>query len=55
MVQYTIEERILIIKENIRTRSYLETEIVFRNEFPAECLPSKFTIHYTYFLFPEYV
>ena len=55
MVQYTTEERRLIIKEYIRTRRYFETEIVFNIHSPARCVPSKFTIHYHYFLFRGHV
>ena len=48
MVQYIIEENILIIKEYIHTRTYMETQNTFRIQFPAQCTPSKFAIHYCY-------
>ena len=48
MVQYTIEEKMLITKKYIRTKTYMETQITFRNQFPARRLSSKFAIHYCY-------
>ena len=35
MVQYTIEVRILITKEYIHTKTYLETQITFRVQVPV--------------------
>ena len=44
MIQHTIEKRILILKEYIRTRSYLKTQNVLRIQFPGRQIPSKVTI-----------
>ena len=46
MVQYPIQERILIIKEYICTRNFLEPKKAFRIQFPVPRVPTKFTIHY---------
>ena len=40
MVQYIIEEKILITKEYIHTRTYMETQNAFRIQFPSQCVPS---------------
>ena len=48
MVKYTIEERILIIKEYIQIRNSLETQSTFRSQFLARRVPYKFVIRYCY-------
>ena len=48
MVKYTIEERILIIKEYIQIRNSLETQSTFRIQFLSRRVPYKFTIRYCY-------
>ena len=48
MVQYITEENILITKEYIHTGTYMETQNTFRIQFSAQCVQSKFAIHYCY-------
>ena len=48
MIQYIIEEKILITKEDIHTRTYMETQNIFRIQFFAQRVPSKFAIHCCY-------
>ena len=44
MVQYKIEEKILITKDYIHTRTYMETQNTFRIQFTAQSVPSTFAI-----------
>ena len=54
MAQYIIEEKILITKEYIHTRTYMETQNTFRIQFPAWSVSSKFSIHYCYrWMYPK--
>ena len=48
MVQYVIEEKILIVKEYIHTRTYMETQNTCRIQFPVWCMPPKSAIHHGY-------
>ena len=52
MVQYIIEEKILITKEYIHTRTYMETQNSCKIQFSAQCVSSKFAIHYCYQKYP---